>query len=74
MPLEAMEEVGKAVVNLGAAGLVLGLATAYVPLEDFELARQTAEAAIKMGAKALMVPSWCPQNHSRTIFWKSTLF
>ena len=40
------------------------LATAYVPLEDFALAARTAAAAIDMGAKALMVPSWCPQNHS----------
>ena len=40
------------------------LATAYVPLEDFELARATTQSAIEMGAKALMVPSWCPQNHS----------
>lgn len=40
------------------------LATAYVPLEDFEEAEKTARAAIEMGAKALMVPSWCPQNHS----------
>ncbi len=40
------------------------LATAYVPLEDFEEAEKTAKAAIEMGAKALMVPSWCPQNHS----------
>lgn len=40
------------------------LATAYVPLEDFEEAERTARAAIEMGAKALMVPSWCPQNHS----------
>lgn len=40
------------------------LATAYIPLEDFELAKRTAKAAIEMGAKALMVPSWCPQNHS----------
>ena len=39
------------------------LATAYIPLEDFELAKATAKAAIDMGAKALMVPSWCPQNH-----------
>ena len=39
------------------------LATAYVPLEDFDRAEQTAKAAINMGAKALMVPSWCPQNH-----------
>ncbi len=40
------------------------LATAYVPLEDFDLAAKTARAAIDMGAKALMAPSWCPQNHS----------
>ncbi len=40
------------------------LATAYVPLEDFGRAEATAKAAIEMGAKALMVPSWCPQNHS----------
>ncbi len=39
------------------------LATAYVPLEDFNQAAATAKAAIEMGAKALMVPSWCPQNH-----------
>jgi predicted TIM-barrel fold metal-dependent hydrolase len=39
------------------------LATAYVPLEDFDRAKATARAAIDMGAKALMVPSWCPQNH-----------
>lgn len=40
------------------------LATAYVPLEDFERSKQTAKSAIEMGAKALMVPSWCPQQHS----------
>jgi len=40
------------------------LATAYVPLEDFERAARTAKEAIEMGAKALMVPSWCPQHHS----------
>jgi len=39
------------------------LATAYVPLEDFDRAKATAKTAIDMGAKALMVPSWCPQNH-----------
>ena len=39
------------------------LATAYVPLEDFYRAKATAKVAIDMGAKALMVPSWCPQNH-----------
>lgn len=40
------------------------LATAYVPLEDFERARSTAHDAIRLGAKALMVPSRCPQHHS----------
>lgn len=40
------------------------LATAYIPLEDFDRAKATTKAAIEMGAKALMVPSWCPQNHS----------
>jgi predicted TIM-barrel fold metal-dependent hydrolase len=40
------------------------LATAYIPLEDFERAERAAKAAIEMGAKALMIPSWCPQNHS----------
>ena len=40
------------------------LATAYVPLEDFERARTTAKLAIDLGAKALMVPSKCPQKHS----------
>ncbi len=39
------------------------LATAYIPLEDFDLAKTCAEAALKIGAKALMVPSLCPQNH-----------
>jgi predicted TIM-barrel fold metal-dependent hydrolase len=40
------------------------LATAYVPLEDFERARATAAEAIRLGAKALMVPSRCPQRHA----------
>ena len=40
------------------------LATAYIPLEDFDKAERAAKAAIEMGAKALMIPSWCPQNHS----------
>lgn len=40
------------------------LAVAYVPLEDFQGAEQTAKLAIKLGAKALMVPSLCPQKHS----------
>ncbi len=40
------------------------LATGYVPLEDFDRARACAAQAIKLGAKALMVPSCCPQAHS----------
>ena len=40
------------------------LATAYVPLEDFTRAAATAALAIRLGAKALMVPSACPQRHS----------
>jgi predicted TIM-barrel fold metal-dependent hydrolase len=40
------------------------LATAYVPLEDFDRARACAAQAIRLGAKALMVPSRCPQAHS----------
>ena len=40
------------------------LATAYVPLEDFDRAAATAALAIRLGAKALMVPSACPQRHS----------
>ncbi len=40
------------------------LATAYVPLESFEHARVTTAAALRDGAKALMVPSRCPQPHA----------
>jgi len=40
------------------------LATAYVPLEDFEHARATTAAALRDGAKALVVPSRCPQHHA----------
>ena len=40
------------------------LATAYVPLEDFARARACTEEAIALGAKALLVPSRCPQHHS----------
>ena len=40
------------------------LATAYVPLEDFEHARASTAAALRAGAKALMVPSRCPQRHA----------
>ena len=42
------------------------LATAYIPLEDFNRAIAATKAAIAMGAKALMIPSWCPQDHSPT--------
>lgn len=40
------------------------LPTAYIPLEDFERARACMAEAIDLGAKGLMVPSKCPQNHS----------
>ncbi len=40
------------------------LATAYVPLESFEHARATTAAALREGAKALLVPSRCPQRHA----------
>ncbi|CAE7404020.1 unnamed protein product [Symbiodinium microadriaticum] len=40
------------------------LATCYVPLEDFDRAAACAKEAIDLGAKALLVPSWCPQNHA----------
>lgn len=40
------------------------LATAYVPLEDFARARAITEQAIRLGAKALLIPSWCPQRHA----------
>ncbi len=40
------------------------LATAYVPLEDFALAAHCAAEALKLGAKALMVPSSCPRQHA----------
>ncbi len=40
------------------------LPTAYIPLEGFDRAKACTEASLKMGAKALMVPSLCPQNHS----------
>ncbi len=39
------------------------LATAYVPLEDFDRAEACAAEAIALGAKALLVPAWCPQDH-----------
>ena len=40
------------------------LATAYVPLADFGRAYRTACEAISLGAKALLIPSRCPQGHS----------
>jgi len=40
------------------------LATAYVPLADFARARAIAEDALRLGAKALLIPSRCPRRHS----------
>ena len=40
------------------------LATAYVPLVDFDRAAEAAREAIELGAKALMIPSRCPVGHS----------
>lgn len=40
------------------------LATAYVPLEDFDRARECTALALRLGAKALLVPSRCPQRHA----------
>ncbi len=40
------------------------LATGYVPLGDFERALATARTAIALGAKALLIPSYCPPTHS----------
>lgn len=40
------------------------LATGYVPLVDFERTAKAAREAIALGAKALMIPSRCPDNHS----------
>lgn len=40
------------------------LATAYVPLADFDRARAAAREAIELGAKALMIPSTCPKGKS----------
>jgi predicted TIM-barrel fold metal-dependent hydrolase len=40
------------------------LATAYIPLVDFALSAAAAKEAIELGAKALMIPSKCPPNHS----------
>lgn len=40
------------------------LGTAYVPLVDFAAAEQTAVDAIRLGCKALLLPSKCPRGHS----------
>jgi uncharacterized protein len=40
------------------------LATGYVPLVDFEGAIATAQEAINLGCKALLIPSRCPPGHS----------
>ncbi|HZY53185.1 MAG TPA: amidohydrolase family protein, partial [Reyranella sp.] len=40
------------------------LATGYVPLLDFERTTKAAREAIDAGAKALMIPSRCPDGHS----------
>jgi predicted TIM-barrel fold metal-dependent hydrolase len=40
------------------------LGTAYIPLADFDRARETAKNAIAMGLKGLMIPSRCPNGHS----------
>lgn len=40
------------------------LATAYVPLADFARAREMAEEALALGAKALLISSRCPRDHS----------
>lgn len=40
------------------------LATCYVPLADFDMARQMAVESIEAGAAALLVASGCPAGHS----------
>ena len=40
------------------------LPTGYVPLVDFGRTAKAARETIEMGAKALMIPSRCPDNHS----------
>jgi predicted TIM-barrel fold metal-dependent hydrolase len=40
------------------------LGTTYVPLRDFERSKGMAREALKMGGKALLVPSGCPRGHS----------
>jgi len=53
----------RAIVDFCSADRRL-LAVGYVPLADFERARQTAGEALATGCKALMVPSACPKCHS----------
>ena len=40
------------------------LPTCYVPLADFDRAREMAEEALEMGAAALLIASGCPKGHS----------
>lgn len=40
------------------------LPTGFAPLEDIERAKTCAADAIRLGAKALMVPSKCPRSHA----------
>ena len=40
------------------------LPTGYVPLVDFDRTARAAREAIETGAKALMIPSRCPDDHS----------
>ncbi|MBV8559189.1 MAG: amidohydrolase family protein [Acidimicrobiia bacterium] len=40
------------------------LPVGYVPLADFERARQMAREALDMGCKALLIASACPRGHS----------
>src|SRR5689334_12254711 len=40
------------------------LPTGYVPLVDFERTEKAAREAIELGAKALLIPSRCPDGHS----------
>lgn len=40
------------------------LATAYIPLEDIRRAADLTTESIRRGAKALLVPSRCPRQHS----------
>ena len=40
------------------------LGTGYVPMVDFARAAATAEEAIRLGCKALLLPSRCPPGHS----------